>query len=323
MSKLFCKLFFALCLTWFIFFVLEINSTKAVAGDTFSGGKQVITSSDVFGAVQKVNYNLDLVRQYMGAPKPIEFDIRVNEAAPQDVYFQALTLFEKSNRLSFEVARIQDFPPLVPEESIQPFHVFGLVEKANKAIKIVMDDLNISKADFMPQPDLSKTPSDVFKKIMLINRQLNLLLERRFSPSDVYMRVNLAIGYAARLLSQHSGFTRIPSVAVFETKKNPADVYTRLLACLKIISSIYKSAGLKMLDIDTRYIDKKNITPSDVFDVASLIVARLDFLHKKFGVKKKPRPVFYPGRKYPSDVYHHARILEIQLKQINGFILNK
>jgi len=312
--------FFKVLLVLFFLCVVMIffqgNAVTARAKDAPLDDKRSITPSDVFVVVQKVNQNLDVLRQYMGAPEPVLLDIRVYKAAPQDVYFQALTLFEKANRLSFETTRHKDSPPLVPQEAIHPFHVFGLVKNANKAIQRVMDELKIPKDHFVSQPESSKTPSDVFKMIMLTNRQLNLLLVRRFSPSDVYLRINLAIGYAARLLSQYSDLARIPSTPVFEPKKNPIDVYARLLICLEIISSIYQDAELEMLNIDTTHIDKKGITPSDVFDVASLIVARLDFLHKKFGIKKSPRPVFYPGRKYPSDVYQHVGILEGQLKQI-------
>ncbi len=306
-----------------VFLIFGGSAVKVTAMDDPADEKRTVTPSDVFSAVQKANQDLDLLRRHMGEPEAIPLDIRVYKAAPPDVYFQALTMFQKANRLSFEITRLQKQPPSLPEGDILPAHVMVLVKGAHSAIRKVMADLKIPESRSKSTSDPSKTPSDVFKTIMSTNRQLNLLLERRFAPSDVYIATTLAIGYAARLLSQYPSSMRIPDAPPLEREKKPADVYFRLLDCLEIISHIYKTAGLEGLDIDTINIDKKVITPSDVFDVASLIVARLDFLHKKFGLKKKPRETFYPGRKYPSDVYQYVGILEAQLKQIERFIAKR
>ena len=257
----------------------------------------------------------------MGAPKAIPLGIHIHKAAPHDVYSQAKALFQKANRLSFEIVRQQAQAPALPRELILPADVLILVRGAHRSIHHVLADLKIpDSADIKPEPDTPKTPSDVFRAVHAINRQINELLERRFSPSDVYMQVTLAIGYASRQLAQYPGLIRIPNAPAFEKEKRPSDVYFRLLDCLKIISRIYKTAGLEMLLIDTARIDKENITPSDVFDLASLIVARLDFLHKELGLVKMPREIFYLGRKYPSDVYQQAGVLEKQLKQLERLI---
>ena len=67
----------------------------------------------------------------------------------------------------------------------------------------------------------------------MVNRQLNLLLERRFAPSDVYMQVTQAIGYAARQLAHNRDAMRIPDTPPFERNKQPGSVYFRLVNCLK------------------------------------------------------------------------------------------
>lgn len=292
------------------------------AGSTDSPGMMPeATPSDVFFEVQRINADLKNLRLYMGAPKAMPLGIHVHKAAPHDVYSQAKTLFQKANRLSFEIVRQQEPAPPLPGGLILPANVLILVRGAHRSIQHVLADLKIPDcADIKPEPDAPKTPSHVFRAILATNRQVNELLERRFSPSDAYMEVTLAIGHASRQLAQYPGSIRIPDASAFEGEKRPSDVYFRLLGCLDIISRIYKTAGLEMLVIDTARIDEESITPSDVFDMASLIVARLDFLHKELGLVTMPREVFYLGRKYPSDVYQQTGLLEKQLKQLERLI---
>lgn len=56
--------------------------------------------------------------------------------------------------------------------------------------------------------------------------------------------------------------------------------------------------------------------PSDVYDVASLIIAELAYLHSKIPGAKSPREVYYVGRKFPSHVFQRVGILEGQLVRL-------
>ncbi len=291
----------------------------AESQSTSKAGTRIV-SADVFLEVQKFREDLERLRRFMGAPRATPLDIRVSNAAPHDVYFQALTLFEKTNRFSFEVTRLQEQSRPTPREVFLPADVLELTKAAHRSLGTIMSDIEIPPSVVPLKRDPTTTPNDVFKAILSTNRQLNLLLERRFAPSDVYQKVTLAIGYTARQLARFPGVRRIPDEPPFEAEKRPTDVYFRLIGCLEIVSTIYEVAGIKALEINTSHIDEKSITPSDVFDVASLIVARLDFLHKKFMIRQMPREVFYSGRKYPSHVYQQTGILEKQLQQLKRFI---
>ena len=126
------------------------------------------------------------------------------------------------------------------------------------------------------------------------NVTLNLLLERRFSPSDVYQLVNQAIGYASRLLKHYQSPELIPNAPKFEAGKTPQDVFFRLNDCLLILSKIYEASGMGVPEYDLSGVDKTTITPGDVVDLASLLVARLHFYNKTVGVEKLPRKNLLP-----------------------------
>ena len=44
------------------------------------------------------------------------------------------------------------------------------------------------------------------------------------------------------------------------------------------------------------------------------------YLHQQAGFLEAPRPAYYPGRKFPSDVYQRAGQLKIQLDELQGLV---
>ena len=162
----------------------------------------------------------------------------------------------------------------------------------------------------------------MLKAIVQANRQLNLMLERQFAPSDVFQEVTLGVGYTSRLLETFPKAERIPIEPAYEPEKRPVDVYRRLLGCFRRIREIAERSNVRMLDLEVDDAQIDAIVPSDVYDVASLIVAELAYLQSQLPASQPPRNVYFVGRKFPSDVYQRAGILELQLielqKQADG-----
>lgn len=290
------------------FLVMLVLPRISVATDVLSG--------DVFAHVQAFKADLETLRSVTGAPRVNALELKVRGASPYEVYVQARTLFRKADRLSFEITRVRHPEPGRPQDGIAPADVLTMVRRAREAVHGVMAELDVGAVGALPEADATKTPTDVFRAILSANRQLNLLLERRFSPSDVYMEVTVAIGYAAQLLARYPVAIRIPDPPPFVPAKEPSDVYLRLLACLKIVAGLLRDSGLEAMTIDASEALAENVTPSDVFDMASLVVAQLDVLHRHSQVGRMPREGFQPGRKFPSHVYQQASILKLQLEEL-------
>jgi hypothetical protein len=162
----------------------------------------------------------------------------------------------------------------------------------------------------------AKTHSDVFRAIVQANRQVNLLLNQQYAPSEVFQQVTLAVGYAAQLRTQFAG-TRMPEAPAYERRKRPADVYRRLITCFARVRAVMQHSGLNALTLD-RHPD--TVTPSDVYDIASLIVSELSFLHSHLEGVLAPPDAYYPGRKVPSDVYQRAGLLEALLIDLQALV---
>jgi hypothetical protein len=296
-----------LLFSWLPYGLAESPGSRITSTDTET------TPRDVYIELQRVSQMINKIGAHMGITQPDILNITVKNAAPHDVYFQARTLALKANRLSFELLRRDSPAPPLPKREVRPEEVRMMVIEAQRAIHDISMEFDLKQ--FHPIPEIAEeiSPSDVFMATTTANRYLNALLERRFAPEEVYSVVNFAISYASNMLAEYPGAMRIPERPPYSKEKRPLDVYYRLYDCLQLIDQIYQIQGLEILEIDITAIQKDHITPSDVLDMASLLVARLDFLSKKLNSRRQAREGCYPGRKFPSDVYQQAAVLQQQL----------
>ncbi len=300
------------------------NGTSAVPSEAspelrLKADAPEITPADVYARMSRVHGDIELTRFVMGRPKIGGAEIAVTGVAPREVYFQAITMFRKANRLSFEQTREVASTPELPAGDIDPGNVLAVVNAALERISYVKTRLEITTVPATQQPDPSKTPADVFRTIVQANRQLNLLLDERFAPSDVFQQVTRAVGYAARLRARFPG-DRIPEAPELVAGRQPRDVHRRLIGCFSVIRDIAAGSGLDILEFQTSDDHTEYVTPSDVYDIASLLVSELAYIHSQLDGAKSPRQVYYPGRKFPSDVDQRAGILEAQLLELRGLV---
>ena len=278
-----------------------------------------VTPADVYARMSRVHGGIELIRFVMGKQKIDGAVFTVTGVAPREVYFQAITMFRKANRLSFEQTREVASTPENPAGDTDPGSVLAIVNAALERINHVKDRLEITTVPATQQPDSSKISTDVFRTIVQANQQLNLLLDERFAPSDVFQQVTLAVGYAARLRASFPG-DRIPEAPELVVGKQPQDVYRRLIECFSLIRDIAVGSGLDILELQTSDDHTQYITPSDVYDIASLLVSELAHIHSRLDGAKSPRQAHYPGRKFPSDIYQRAGILQAQLLELRGLV---
>lgn len=298
--------------------VCGIVATAALAAQPPAGvmpaeGRAV---ADVFVHVALVRAELELIRRDMGRPGNTQPEIGVFDAAPREVFFHALTLFRKADRLCFELARQRASVPAPPAGPIEADHVYAVVDAALDRIRVIKTHLGIRETARAPAPDPTNDPTDLLRSTIQANRQLNLLLDRRFSPSEAFQQVTVAVSYGARLLEHFSGAQQVPDPPPFERHKQPIDVYRRLIGCFNLVRDIARASGIPILDLRVRDEEIGQTTPSDVYDIASLVVSELAYLHSRLPQGEPPVDSYYPGQKFPSHVYQRVGILEAQLTEL-------
>jgi len=276
-----------------------------------------VTPGHVFARVQLLTAEIELVRLEMGRPLDGRPPLLFRGAAPREVFFEAAALFRKADRLCFERTGEEGalpHPPAVVE--IEPMHVRGVVEAALMRVARVKHQLGIQEVSDSVDVVVGKEPSDVLNALFLCNRQINLLLEQPFSPNDVYQLMTLAVGYAARLVS-HIG-RKVPDLPAFERRKRPADVYARMWSVLGLLRTITTTSGLTMLEPGAQpYVDA-HVAPSDVYDLSSLAISELVYLHSRVPALPPPTAAeFYEvGHKLPAHVFQRVGQLEATLREL-------
>lgn len=278
--------------------------------------RQDIEPPEVYVDTLLVRDELELIRLEMGKPKDTRREIGVANAEPREIFFQALTLFHKANRLSFELTRERAELPEKPIGAIRLAHVRDVLEAVLERLRRVKGVLGSFEQSRNRAPEPAKTHADVFRSIVQANRQVNLLLNEPYAPSDAFQQVTLAVGYAAQLRTQFAG-TRMPEAPAFERRKRPADVYHRLLECFARVRAVMQHSGLNALTLE---LHPETVTSSDVYDIASLIVSELSFLHSHLDSVLAPPDAYYPGRKFPADVYQRAGLLEALLIDLQALV---
>ncbi len=273
-----------------------------------------ITLADVYFKIRLMNEEIELIRREMGRPRESGQELPIMGATLQEVWFQAQTMYKKTDQLGFEITRNRVDSPELPKGEIIPKDVMRVIELSLSRINEIKAALNINETSVVSIIDKDKYPADLFKATVLANRQLNQLLDKNFSPSDVFQQVTLAIQYASVLLGEYEQvMERIPPTPEYERYKVPADVFRRLMQCLTLIRTTYHNYGLSSLALNPTGLDEIEIEPADVYDVASVVLAQLDFLVRRGGYEVDVKG-YYPGRKVPSDVYQRVGILEAQLR---------
>ena len=291
---------------------LASNIPPPVSGRAVS--PKAILPADVLARMQWFHEELEGIRLEMGKPKDRRVTRLATDALPHEVYFQAITLFIKADRLALELTGSTGLRPRpVSPSTIRPYHNWVLVSAALDRLAAIKRELGMQETiTEIAQPPSTK-PTEVARAIVQANRQLNLLLQRRFSPSDVFQQVSWGIQYAKALLGQFQAAPPSPVPSPFERRKQPGEVFLRLVQCFKHVEEIARLSGTAVLHLDAkaakRAVDTFTIQPSDVYDLATLLVSDLTYLYGRLKDVPPLPSVPFPGRKFPSHVYQQAGVL--------------
>jgi hypothetical protein len=290
-----------------------ITTPPPVSGHELS--VQSITPADVFARAQLVRKELDDIRFEMGQPKSREVGLLVEDATPHEVFFQAKTLNQKVARLITELT--EELEPIERKEDpadIRPFHVWKMIDTSLSQILSLKQQLGLPLTNSEALADVETTPNHVFFIIGLANTQLNLLLMHQFSPRDAAELVSLGIEYTTHLLRQFpTGPSRAP-LPPLERGRKSWNSYDHLIDCYMVLGRIARDSNIQMLTLASQNLDRPDIQSNDVYDLATLVISELAYLHAHLPHTPPPQPVRLHGPILPSHVYQQVDGLLAQLQ---------
>ncbi len=280
--------------------------------------KEEIKPKHVFVQAQRILNEVDLIRIEMGKPEQELLQIKISNAQPREVFFQALTLYKKADRMCFDHTRnTGPIPPKMKEGKILPGDVYEVLERAMIRVRCVSNYWGIAKSANAPIANPYHTPSNVYMKILEVNRELNFLLDVPFSPSTVFRRVLETIQLVENFLQNLYPNIKLAEPPEFVPRMRPRDVYLQNRRSLALLQKISQLTGIQILDFEFKE-EIIRISPGDVYDLVSLLFSEIKFIENKIStpnLKESSQKIAFPGRKLPSHVFQKSVYLEKLLLQ--------
>jgi len=275
---------------------------------------QETTPAHVFARMTRVLETLELIRLEMGRPWDLRRNLRVENAAPREVFFEARAMLHKAHRLHQEltgVGPIGQTAGLAGElASAVPAEVMVLVDRTLELLEAIRLRLGVTEV-LSEQPTPGMQPSDCLWAALRASRQLNLLLAQPFSPGDALSLVDAALGSTETLLGRFGA--SLPPRPPHERRKTPADVYRVLWSCFSTLREILQDAGLTALELRQSFAGEE---PGDVYDLASLLISELVHLRSQAPGPGAPAPRAredLPAPVLPAHVHRRGRQLQASL----------
>jgi hypothetical protein len=275
-------------------------------------GDDEITSEHTCARISQILDEIETLRLEMGRAKDARVPMQVRGAMPREVFYFARTVHRKANQLCVELgANPVDPPSAEVAARARPAEVLRVLDGARERLAQARIHLRI-EGD-MYQPDLpgalwadpGKTASDVLSGCLVASRQLNAMLATAFASVDGHARIIACLGVAQKLLGLHGA--ELPPPPPFERRKFPRDVFQALWETAQIIYRALSSWGVKLLETDRGFVGED---PTDVYDIATLILCELEYVASLFPAGDEPRLyAAIPMPVLPSHNYQRARQL--------------
>ena len=269
-----------------------------------------VRPADCHARARRLLAEISTIRDEMGRSEDARPGPEVTDAKPRECYFEALATWNKIDRLSNEVgAPPARFTLVVPPlRDVKPGHVLQVIDAGLARVDSIKHRLQITERHPDGAAEANRQPSDVLVTLIHANRELSRALERPFAPSDCYDAVARASAYASRMGAP-------AELAPYERRRQPQHCYERLVACHAVVAKLIASKGESALA--TRG-TPAHVLPGDVYDMASLVLGEVAFLHS-LTPTAMPMHAFEPvgtGHRLPAHVDQLARTLEAQLGSI-------
>lgn len=274
------------------------------------------TPADVYRFTLQLSQTLQDISLEMGIEPRRRQTIEVRRVSPREVYFQAATLYQKSSQLMFEFSGKEGPPITELYVNASPDDVLGLLKAVELHLEAVKQVLGGRYVNPNVTLDDTKTPTDVYKLIVDLNRMINDLSEFRFSPAHVHQKITEAIAISASILATYPDATAVFHPNTNERRKRPQDVYNKIAHMYDNMLPVMAHFNKHCLVLGELEKTRDNIVPGDVYDLAVLLVSQLRYMHTLIPDTPPIKNSYFPGKVIPSEVYQRLSILEQQMTEL-------
>lgn len=242
-------------------------------------------------------------------------NIKVINAQPREVYYQAEILYSKSRQLEFEVLNTQTAQHTSPTtDELQPKNVFQLIKKSNVILDKVRVHFNLHQNIQTIKAPTTTTPTQVFAQLIKINSQMSQLLMTSSATNKTYHNITTGIYYLSKLANAKQ-LDPVPPIETFIASATKNDVYTAEAKAVNKISELFKKQNLTMMQVKLT----PNIKPNEetIEAISGIILSEIRYLCIKNNVDITRIKAPYPARQYPTTLLSRLQLLNAMLDRIN------
>ena len=281
---------------------------------------QTVSNTDVYNLASQVAEEIEYIREVMGRPFDDSPRLPVGDVSQLEVFYQAQTLFRKTNQLAREYTAVpRSAPPPAPDAELRPDDTYAVLTGALEQVRQVEAALGIDTEVQIRERTAAST-TGVFLTILDTNRQLNLLINEPILPSDVFEQMTLAVLYSAAILAHHGVEDLVPEADPFDGYKRPSDVYALLLNTTDLLTRVAAGAGVSVLTLSSRRNIPDDVEPGHVYDIARILVAGLAQVTNALDAEDVYPELEQPELIFPTQVYARGTVLQHQLEQIDALL---
>jgi hypothetical protein len=272
-----------------------------------------VTPEHTAARIEHVLADIEALRLEMGRARDARVPMQVRHAAPREVFYFAQTVHRKANQLCVELgAASVEAPRAGRQGRAEPADVLLVLDCVRERLAVARRQLQLEgdtvETDIPGplQPLAGKTPSDTMYGCLVASRQINTMLATAFVSRDGNGILMRSIAIAEALLRMHGA--ELPAPPPFERRKSPRDVFQVLWETCQTFYRTLLSWGVKVVEVNRGFVGED---PTDVFDLATLPLAELEFVASHFpelGPVRAPEPP--PSPVLPAHNFQRARQLQ-------------
>lgn len=254
---------------------------------------------------------------------PDKYSSTVGKRQPRHVLQKARELFFKVQDLREQLNFTRHHLPTLPSDKIEPADVKMLVDAILLNLNEVSPKL-IGQTKVKPAVFVSgKKPTDVYLRLHTAVYLVDSLTGQKSTPSNVY-RVAVAALHDIHLISLKLKIDITTMTTVVYTNKVPADVFAEVLTTLRLLHELCESnqnhclPGGIIVPARRTWISEffSPTKPRHVLDLMNNLIADLEALKTKLGIKSAAIFPVVVKNKTPSDVFDMVKRIQWYLQQI-------
>ncbi len=284
---------------------------------SFSLSALEVIPSDVYVQVEQIQKELVVIKKHLNLTTQISQNKLLKaELKPRHAWQKSYEILVKINILRRSNGMsIMEPINMEPRLKRDPILTYEMALRILVELEIIKFRLDITEQITPASIYTNKKPMDVFNLLRSISQDMDIINGQEFTPSYVFaeaMRIYEDINLI--ILHMKINDESVPPIKIIDS--TPTDAFYTAIKLLTVVSQIESSIGIE--GIDASVFLRKQITPSDVYELTEIIISELQVIKASVGIRYVITPAAkYYTQKSPADVNQLLGWSLSKLKQVS------